>query len=93
MPIYTWYSPSLNAYAELNVPMHLRDVPPEEYPEDWTRILEMPSTLRKTYLDGQRRDLDDFKKISKLNVEAAELPKNDPRRNEIQSEITARKKL
>lgn len=93
MPTFTWYSPKLDETIEMIVKIAERDIPPDLAPHDWVRVYEMPAHTRKTYLDGQRKDLADFKAIAKLGQAAAELPSNDPRRDEIQREIDGRKKI
>lgn len=92
MPTYVWYSPSLDESVEMHVPMADRDVPPNLPPHDWLRPIQAPNFTRRSYLDGQRKDLTDFKKIAKLGQQAAELPQGHPDRNLVDAEIKARKK-
>lgn len=91
MPNYTWHNLDTDEYLEVHVPIKDRDIPPDE--GNWERVIEMPAFTRRTYLDGQRKDLNDFKAIAKLGQAASELPKDDPTRNEIQKEITQRRKI
>jgi len=49
--------------------------------------------MRRAYLDGQRKDLTDFKAISKLQLAASELPAGDSQRDVIQKEIDGRKQI
>lgn len=92
MPNYLWFNNKTEEFTVKMVCIADRDIPPDTS-GDWERVLEAANFTRKSYLDGQRKDLQDFKKIAKLGQAAAELPKDAPERNEIQKEITARKQI
>lgn len=93
MPTYLWYSKQNDEHIEMVVPIASRDVVPDLPPYDWERVLEMPAFKRKTFLDGQRKDLTDFKAIGKIQKQMADMASDDLRRNEMNKEIHQRKKL
>lgn len=92
MPIYTWRNLETNERVEVLSSIADRNVPPPGE-GTWERVPEMPGFTRYTYLDGQRKDLADFKAISKLQTKAADLAADDPVRAEIGKEIADRKKI
>lgn len=92
MPNYVWRNVETDEHVQLYCSISERNNPPE-LEGTWERVLEMPAHMKRTYLDGQRKDLTDFKAISKLQLAASELPKNDPQRDVIQKEITDRSKI
>jgi hypothetical protein len=91
MPTYSWRNIETDEHVELHCTISERNNPPE-LEGTWERVLEMPMHMRVAYVDGQRKDLHDFKAAAKLQQKASELPKNDPARNDIQKEIDGRKK-
>lgn len=93
MPSYLWHSPSTGEYINITAKIDEREIVPLDPPGDWVRVFEMPGVLRKTYLDGQRKDMIDFKKISKLELAKADLAHNDPQRKDIDQEISGRRKI
>ena len=57
----------------------------------WSRVLYAPKVLRASFLDGQRKDLDNVKRVNQLKIQQA--GRKDAERAEIAKEIKTIQKL
>jgi hypothetical protein len=75
MPTYVWEHKLTGEQLETFKPMSRMDELPDgidaDDVENWSRRMQLSNVTRASFLDGQRRDLDDAKEVAKLKVERA----------------------